>query len=570
MDSKNIYISSSAEDHELAINIKNILEKFHFNVFISYQALDLSERVQILEKMNIMILLFSKETLKSCIVDNEVTEAINRQVPIVPYQVDETTIKECLSLDFMLKKSQWVLGYPDRQKQMDDLIVSVCRYLGVDAVQNNPTDPFEQLKRGIALEYGTNGLEKDRKEAMLWITKSAKQGNYIAMHELYKFYRNSEDGNQPDYSKAKFWLIKTADAGLAEAQYQLGTNYEVYDEHVFIEYNNSQNISHPLQIERDLDKAHKYYTMAVKQGHKKAMFRLAIMYLSKSSSTKEKEYAFQLLSDSAEIDNLELWLNLGRLYQNGIGCDVNLDKAKDCYIKAKFLGEYELAIMSYENGMDYQQTYDIAFKEGKDSDPRYNELRARFYLDGKVVNKDITKAAEYYRIAGNLFEERYSTYYSTEKSYAAWSKAAKLGDVEANYKVGMSHFTNEEYGKAYLYLNEAALKSLPIAMYILGYMYLHGLGVAKDAVRAINWLKQADIPGLASCTVLLGDLYLQGIGINQNCNKAIDCYLRAANQTDAIACQRLSQAYEQGWGVDVDASKAKYWHQKAIDYGLED
>ena len=190
MDSKNIYISSSAEDHELAINIKNILEKFHFNVFISYQASDLSERVQILEKMNIMILLFSKETLKSCIVDNEVTEAINRQVPIVPYQVDETTIKECLSLDFMLKKSQWVLGYPDRQKQMDDLIVSVCRYLGVDAVQNNPIDPFEQLKRGIALEYGTNGLEKDRKEAMLWITKSAKQGNYIAMHELYKFYRN--------------------------------------------------------------------------------------------------------------------------------------------------------------------------------------------------------------------------------------------------------------------------------------------------------------------------------------------------------------------------------------------
>ena len=387
-----VYISYVKEDEALAVEIASKLEKYNIHCFLGEETVISKEKLTNLDCMKVLVFLFSKDSLDSNIIDNEITTAINRQVPIVPFQVDRTYIKENRSLDFMLQKSQWVLGYPDREKQMDNLIVSVCRFMGVDAIQENPTDPFEQLKRGIALEYGTNGLRKDRKEAMLWLEKSAENGNFMAMYELYKFYVNSEDDNDTfDYDKAKDYLIMAADNGLAEAQYKLGTCYEVYEEQIEKYYvNRLPDVSMPLGIKKDVDKAIYYYDLASKQGVKKAKQRLDYLNthevpkdVSDISDNRIASYgkalslmpenpreSFYHMADAAasglpiaqyRMGQILLrgigtlpdhvlaakWLMradvpglpsatmlLGKLYETGDGVEKSMKKAKDCYRRA--------------------------------------------------------------------------------------------------------------------------------------------------------------------------------------------------------------------------------------------
>lgn len=387
-----VYISYVKEDEALAVEIASKLEKYNIHCFLGEETVISKEQLTNLDCMKVLVFLFSKDSLDSNIIDNEITTAINRQVPIVPFQVDRTYIKENRSLDFMLQKSQWVLGYPDREKQMDNLIVSVCRFMGVDAIQENPTDPFEQLKRGIALEYGTNGLRKDRKEAMLWLEKSAENGNFMAMYELYKFYVNSEDDNDTfDYDKAKNYLIMAADNGLAEAQYKLGTCYEVYEEQIEKYYVNLlPDVSMPLGIKKDVDKAIYYYDLASKQGVKKAKQRLDYLNthevpkdVSDISDNRIASYgkalslmpenpreSFYHMADAAasglpiaqyRMGQILLrgigtlpdhvlaakWLMradvpglpsatmlLGKLYETGDGVEKSMKKAKDCYRRA--------------------------------------------------------------------------------------------------------------------------------------------------------------------------------------------------------------------------------------------
>ena len=566
-----VYICCEHSELSLAKEISDLFLNYHIDSFISSTAKSNEDKLNYLQNMKVMVLLFSEKTAHSAIIDNEVTEAINNQCPIVPFQVDDTSVKENLSLDFMLKKSQWVLGYPNKSKQMDNLIVSVCRFLGVDAIEKNPTDPFEQLKRGIALEYGTNGLFKDRKEAMLWLEKSAAQNNALAMFELYKLHINTEDDNDfRDYKKAKKWLIKAADEGLSEAQYILGTNYEVYDEHVAILYSSLRNdISLPLEIRKDLTRARKYYIAAAKQGNKKAVFRLGYLCLYGTEEMRNKDYAFKFLSSAADIDNLDLWNELGRLYKE----KKDYVNAVDCFQKAKFRGEYEYALCLLEAkciNEDNLRLNEIVFNSRNDTDPRFAELKGYMYEHGIGVELDKSKASSNYLNAYKYYSDTYCHYYDENKAIEVLEQASKYDNIEANYKLALYYLNNEDTeNRAYLYFVNAALLGLPIAKFYVGYCFLQGIGIAKDYNNAFNWLKQSDIPGLSYSTYLLGRMYLEGLGTTKDLAKAFDCFNRAANQDEPLAEEEISHLYELGIFVRKNLEMAKEYHQKALSHGLK-
>lgn len=374
---KVVYISYVKGDEALAIDIATILSKYRINYFLGNESVGDKEKIAALQNMSVLVFLFSSESMNTSIIDNEITKALENQVPIVPFQVDESKISDNLSLDFMLQKSQWVLGYPDREKQMDNLIVSVCRFMGVDAIQENPTDPFEQLKRGIALEYGTNGLLKDRKEAMLWLEKSAESGNLMAMYELYKFYANSEDDNEyTDYDKATSYIIKAADNGLAEAQYQLGVHY------IF---------PIPIHVQPDKDKALCYLELACNQGHKKAKDRLEALRLGESHED------FTLYSDDA----ISYYAQAQRYAQKH-------DTVNTFYYMAEAasrglpIAMYYLSRM-FVKGIGTYVDYTLAAKWLMKADipglPDATNLLGELYASGKGVEKDMKKAKDCFKRA---------------------------------------------------------------------------------------------------------------------------------------------------------------------------
>lgn len=570
MKKKIVFISCELPDQELAEEISNLLAIYHIDSYISCLAKSCEEKIEHIQCMNVLVLLFSKNSVNSSIIDNEITEAINNQIPIVPFQVDDTSIKENLSFDFILKKSQWVSGFPNRKKQMDNLFVSICRFLGIDAIEKNPSDPFEQLKRGIALEYGTNGLSKDRKEAMLWLTRSAQNNNASAMFELYKFHINSEDDNDyRDYNKARKWLIKSADAGFSDAQYILGNQYEIYDENCFQIYSNhNKEISYPLLIEKDLHLARKYYEAAAEQGNKKAMFRLGILCIHGTEDMVDHQKAFKLLSAASEIDNQELWLELGQLHKE----KKNIPIAIECFQKAKYAGEYELSLCLLEcTGIkkNYIKANEIVFHPRHEMDPRYNELKGLIFERGLGVTPDLSVASRYYLKASKYYNSSHSRFHDNEKAFKALEKAAELNNVEATYYLAL-FFLNKEDTKAYSLFKKAAIQGLPIARFYVAYCLLYGIGTGEDYNSAFYWLSQADIPGLAYATFLLGELYFNGIGTITNHQKALDCYNRAANQNQPNAEYKLYQLYNEGLSVSKNPIAAKNYYERAKAHGLQE
>lgn len=565
-----VYICCVEEDESIAEEIASVLSRYHIDTYIGLRSADNNERMRMLDSMRILVLLFSRGVLQSTIIDNEVTEALNRRLPIIPFQIDDTSVKENLSMDFMLKKCQWALGYPDRTRQMDDLVVSICRFVGIDAIQRNPQDPFEQLKRGIALEHASNGLHKDRKEAMLWITKSADSGNLMAMFELYKFYRDTENDNPyRDYDKARKWLIKAADNGLAEAQYILGTNYEVYDDSlVAIVSCLPQTVSIPLGIKRNLKKAREYYTRSAQQGNKKAMFRLGVLCMEGPKGMRNDEEAFKYLSMASDIDHPVLWLHLGKLYEKR----KDRAKAMECFAKAGHIGDFDIvkALMHgriSKNNLD--KVHDIVFKSVHAYDPRFRELRATLYERGLSVEKDTQKAAEYYNEAFDMFTSDISGNKNDVAGIRCLKKAIKLGDLRALYSLARYYFDHQTRKDAFYYFTEAAAKGLPIAQFYLAYYFMFGLDVAAiDYNQAIRWLRKADVPGIPEAPYYLGELYLKGKGCEPSPSWAFFYWEKAAMQNYPAAEFRLSQSYEIGYGTEKDTQRAQYWREKAIKHGF--
>ena len=376
-DKNIIYISYVKNDEELALNFAAVLSRFHIDYFLGNEYVGDKEKIIALQNMKVLVFLFSNGSMNSNIIDNEITTAINNLVPIVPFQVDEANIADNLSLDFMLKKSQWVLGYPDREKQLDNLVVSVCRFMGVDAIQENPTDPFEQLKRGIALEYGTNGLLKDRKEAMLWLEKSAESGNLMAMYELYKFYANSEDDNQfADYDKATSYIIKAADNGLAEAQYDLGVHY-IYPI--------------PIHVKPDKSKAQYYLELACNQGHKKAKEWLEAL----------KKGENNVYDPPTSDDAISFYAQAQRYAQKHDTVNTFYYMAEAAY-RGLPIAMYYLSRM-FVKGIGTYVDYTLAAKWLMKADipglPDATNLLGELYASGKGVEKDMKKAKDCFKRA---------------------------------------------------------------------------------------------------------------------------------------------------------------------------
>jgi hypothetical protein len=130
------------------------------------------------------------------------------------------------------------------------------------------------------------------------------------------------------------------------------------------------------------------------------------------------------------------------------------------------------------------------------------------YCFGNGVEKDLTKAAEWYR------------------------KAAEQGDADGQRR--------------------------------LGNMYKFGNGVEQDLTKAAEWYRKAAEQGNAEGQCLLGIMYEFGNGVEKDLTKAAEWYRKAAEQGDAEGQWRLGNMYYFGDGVEKEFLEAK-----ARERGLE-
>ncbi len=78
-------------------------------------------------------------------------------------------------------------------------------------------DPQAQYELGLRYESGAWDVNKDDKQALVWISKAAKGGNRIAMKTLANIYQHGDLGLQPNPAKAAEWEKKASAASVKKS-----------------------------------------------------------------------------------------------------------------------------------------------------------------------------------------------------------------------------------------------------------------------------------------------------------------------------------------------------------------
>ena len=148
-----------------------------------------------------------------------------------------------------------------------------------------------------------------------------------------------------------------------------------------------------------------------------------------------------------------------------------------------------------------------------------------------------------------------------------------LYNDEAQYSIGSTYYSKQDYAKAMEWFRKAAVNGNADAQYNIGYMYHNGQGVAKDYAKALEWYGKAAANGNAAAQNNIGYMYQHGRklsrkyqhgqGVAQDYAKALEWYEKAAVQENADAQNNIGYMYQHGQGVARDYAKALEWYKKA-------
>jgi len=296
-------------------------------------------------------------------------------------------------------------------------------------------------------------------------------------------------------------------------------------------------------------------------------YKLARSFLYGSGGhPPDHEQALSLFTAEALNGNALAMHDLGRMYADGLGCDVDMELSHNWYAKA----------------LNAFRTVDEA-KSG-----RYVEYRVgKMYAAGLGTEQDQREAAEWFaRSAGEGYK------------YAQYSLAGL-------HLRGMG--VPQDYEQAHNLYTQAARQQFPYAAFELGKLYRDGLGCDVDPSAAARWFKEA-YAGFRSLErdshddklqYRIGWMLLHSVGAEKNESEARTWFEKAARmgnpnaqyslaklilsdpaagaEQTAEAIDWLTKAAEAGQDSaqyaigkfyrDTDPAKAAVWFQRSAESG---
>ncbi|MBV5297492.1 MAG: sel1 repeat family protein [Rhodoferax sp.] len=421
----------------------------------------------------------------------------------------------------------------------------------------------------LATRYAKGvGVDKDDHQAVQWYLKAVDQGHAKASFRLGKFYAELH------HEAAIALLLSAAEAGLAQAQYALGSEF-----------------AKGASVARSAQKALHWYQQAALQGFAPAQYALADAYAHGHLGTPDLDGALiwyrkaaqqdfpaakvamasldqdgkgrsgqgQRKSGGAERrrdekrwikaacgDDAEIKYNLGLINELGLDVELDVSQAKEWYLAAAMQGhaKAQLNLARLLNRLcddNAGHWYQRAAEQGE-SDAQF--ALGRIFLSGQGVDQDALQGMFWYLRAaaqgdaralmalGNLFDSRLD-----HIAVACFLKAAQLGVAEAQYLRGKYH----EAGNA----------------------------AEIDINQALHWYQLASQQGHAQAQSALGDLFLVGKGVAKDCQMALEWFQKAAEQGDPKARWNLSLLLISGGeGVNRDLRRAFVECQKAAEAGF--
>lgn len=294
---------------------------------------------------------------------------------------------------------EWFLGRKSSNISVDNNVIAVLWYRRAA----NQGLIEAQLKLALCYEEGY-GVTKSKNEALKWYQFVANSGNEIAKQKVIELKYDKDIYR--DVLRYRPQVFKDADNGNANCQFILGEWFS----------------SHNSQLSYK-EEAVVWYTKAARSGHREAMFKLGDCYLNGSGVYCNVHEAIKWYVKAASIGHKAACLKLAHIYLYGVLMVIpNVKEAIKWYNRSgKDINKYDL----YEIG--------------------------KAYYNGENVQKDMSKAIEYFRSAA-------------EKGYAA-------------------------------------------AQYKLGLCYENGNGISKDIEVAKYWYKKAAKQGYCQTHNCVSKIY---------------------------------------------------------------
>jgi TPR repeat protein len=175
-------------------------------------------------------------------------------------------------------------------------------------------------------------------------------------------------------------------------------------------------------------------------------------------------------------------------------------------------------------------------------------------------------AAPHYAEAMRFYADKFY-----EQARTEFLLAAGLGHGHAQFMLGTIYLEGlgieKDYQQAYYWFHRTAEQGDSGALNKLGWMCEAGLGVERDQSRAVNWFRQAAERGHLEAQFNLGAKYDNGEGVSQNHSEAARWYRLSAEQGFSDARFFLAQALESGEGVPINFDEAIDWYILAAEKG---
>lgn len=503
-------------------------------------------------------------------------------------------VDEAYDLAFKYAKGQD--GYPvDKEKS--------AYYLKIAADQGH-LKAINNL--AVALDRG-DGVPKDRAAAAKYYKMAADKGHTVAQGN-YGFMLLKGKGVEQDKEEALRYFEMAADSGYAKV---LDPIVQLFDEGVFTSF----------------DEQLKYYKLAADNGNESAMLSVVIL-LQDPESYDIKRNTPDLLKYSRMLAERE---NKGGMYMyaktvldfendKNIGLDNEYYPSEEdgkfaveaCRKSAEMGHTDAMALYAdcllngYYVDKDEEAAVKWVLKSFEDEDEASDEgyvLYGRMLFDGKVVEKDVKKAAEYFKKAAKY----------DKKGMRWYVKLMMDKDIE---EVPL------DQDEAVHYSRRGAEKGDGLCMYYYGVFLFDGNGVEQDREEAIEWIRksrdkytveadyllyrliksglvQAVKKDLAYCPSddededfdqdelnreIMNDCLTssalcdikqsyyhfafnreKGIGTNVDYETALEYYKKGADSGDSRCMVRYGLMHELGKGVDKDPETAMKYYKMAAD-----
>ena len=334
-------------------------------------------------------------------------------------------------------------------------------------------------------------------------------------------------------------------------------------------------------------------------------YKLARKYLYGSEDVPQDfDKAYSLFLLEAESGNALAMHDLGRMFADGLGREIDLQTARECYEKAlaAFLSaeeekpkpylEYRIGKM-YAAGLGTDQDYGQAaswFQEAVDKNHKYAQYSlGSLYYRGQGVSQDYAQALRLYTLSayqGNPYADyELAKMYrdgictpvdaaaSNEHFKAAFSGFYRLEkdshDDKLQYRLGQMLYTGTGTDKdaqaAVSYLEKSAQLGNVNAQYLLGKVCLE-IGIGNPA-QAISWITKAAEAGNVGAQYALGKLYRDGTHVEKDIQKAVAMFTAAAGQKNEYAAYQLGRLYLSDEDISKNVPEAVKWFTLSSNLG---